>query len=452
MISKIFLVIVVLYIIYAIFLAKEKYHMLLIPSILDSNFFGFYELPFGQKNSDIVFIVIILIWLFFLSIKQKTSWTKAVSSYRIILLIFYSFLVFVLLISILQYGEPLQSFMVFRRLFRYIIILLLIAVMFRLTKEELSKLAVLIDNITVILAILYIIHASLGIEIFQAANYGEYDYGGARILRNFAAIPYFIMFSLCRITLKEKKGIYEISAIFIFLIALFLSYTRSLIVMGFLIVIISLFIRAVKFSKSFTRILKLMIFLPVLIIVVSASFSQIFPSQTKFLLNRIKNINNAQSALRDQTVDLRSKIIQSRINKVLEVNPITGLGFVHEESSAMLYHDLFVRKGDKKGQVIVGDQSWGNLIAVVGFLGTAIFILMILYPIILLIKKGIFLRQDITCIAAVIYLLGVLSINSFFDTILIKGVFLISLLIALVIAFSNHYFIEQSEANINNQS
>jgi hypothetical protein len=446
MISKIFFVIFLLYILYAIFLAREKYHLLIIPFILDSNFFGFFELPFGQINSDIVFVVIIMIWLLFLSKKQKIRWTKALSSFRIILLIFYSFLVLVLLISIFQYGDPSPSFMVFRRLFRYIVISFLIAIMFRFEKEELSEMADLIEYFTVGLSLLYIFHSGLGIQIFQAANYGEYDYGGTIIFRNFAALPYFIMFSLCRITLKEKKGIYEISSLFIFLATLLLSYTRSLVIMGVFVVIISLMIRAAKFSKSLVRIFKLLIILPILFIVISFTFSWIFPNQTKFFLSRIENITNAQSTLSDQTVDLRSKIIMSRIDKVLQVNPITGLGFIHEESAAMIYHDLFVRPGDRKGQVVVGDQSWGNMIALIGFLGTGIYLLMILYPFFFLLMKRIFLKQDITCIAAIINLMGILFINSFFDTILIKGVFLISFLLALIIIHTNLFIVEQFEA------
>jgi len=85
-----------------------------------------------------------------------------------------------------------------------------------------------------------------------------------------------------------------------------------------------------------------------------------------------------------------------------------------------------------------------------GFLGTGIYILMILFPVILLMRNRIFLKQDITSIAATLDLMGILFINSYFDTILIKGVYLISFLIALIIVYANYYIVEQSEIHANN--
>ncbi len=449
MISKFFFVVLLIYIIYAIFLAREKYHLLLIPFILDSNFLGFFTLPLGEKTGDLVFLVIVLLWIFFLSYKQRTRWTKRLLPYRIILLVFFSFLFIVLIISILQYGEPGLSVMVFRRLFRYISIVLFISIMFRIEKQELAKLGNIIEYITVGLSFLYIINSSLGLKIFEAESYGQYTFEGTQIFRNFAALPYFLIFSLAHVTLKERKGIYEISAIFIFFITLFLSYTRSLVLMGFIITLVAFFIRSVKFTKSIVQIIKLMIAVPAMIALVIIILTQVFPTQSKYFLNRINYINNAQSALSDHNVSIRSKIIESRLNKVLEVNPLTGLGFIHEESSSMRYHDLFIRKGDKKGQVIVGDQSWGNLIALIGFLGIAIYLMVILYPIVILITSGMFFKQSITCIASVLYLLEILFINSFFDTVLLKGVYLISLLIAYTVVYFNYTIIEQSEQSRN---
>lgn len=442
MISKIFFLIIVLYILFALFIAKEKYHLVLVPFILDSNFFGFFTLPFGQKNQDLVFVVIIMLWMFFMSYKTKTYWTKHLQNHRNVVIFFLSFLVLVLIVSWFQYHELVPTFMVFRRIFRYVVIFFLVSILFRFSKSELNKLGDLIEKISVFLAFLYIIHSGAGIPIFEAENYGERNMRGVDILRNFGALPYFLMFSLSHVALKEKTGAYKIAAIFILFIAIFLSYTRSMVVTGIIILMASLYIRGVKYSQSILSLIKIATVVPIAIILAALVISQVFPTQTKFFLSRIDNINDTNSALEDKTMNLRTKIIVSRMEKVMEVNPLTGLGFVHEESNRIHYPDLFIRKGDRKGQIIVGDQSWGNLIATIGYLGTIMFIIMLLFPIMYLVSKKMFIKQEIPLIAASLDLMGMLFLKSYFDTILIKGVYLIAFLIALILVYTNYYIVE----------
>ena len=452
MIAKFFLLIILLYCIYAFF-AQEKYHLIFIIFIISSNFFGFQ--PFlGDKKDDVIFLYLILLWTYFYFFHTyKTYIIPAVSRNIVFVYIFLGFLVLILFFSIINYHQALPSFKVFRQIFRYSSMVFFIYIFLHFNKGEMDKFIDLIEKITVALCFLYILDFGVGLKIFAVKSYGEGAIiGGVSIERNFQAIPQFLLFTFVRILLRERYDKYVIFSLIVISLTIFFTYTRSLILSSLAIAVVSLFVRNIKYSKDLFKLIKILSLAAVLIVIVVFTIQKMFPYHLQYLMFRFGNVQDVQTATQDKNFNIRSEIIKSRAKKVLEVNPIFGLGYLHEETSGQFYPDLFVRKGDRPGQVLVGDQSWGNLIAMIGFGGVLLLLIVLFYPILFLIVKKILFKQDITLITVIITLLSDLLVFSFTGPVLVSRIINVSFAYALIIYYSNDFLFQHYQNYLNKKN
>lgn len=439
MIAKIFLGILLCYCGYAL-IAKEKYHLLMVVFIMASNFFGFYWF-LGDKRGDAIFAYLVAISLYFYFFRPYKVFLIPVLRPNLYLIIgFLIFLVISLFVSFVEYNQVVPSLKVFRELFRYASIPLFLYILFHFERSDVDKFLNLLEKVTVVLCFFYVLNFGAGIKIFGVASYGAGAYiGGVQLERNFFAIPQFLGFFLVRLILQEKATKYSISAIFIIFLTAFLTYTRSFVASTVILAVAALIIRNFKYKKPLINLLKVVIIVPIAAVILGVIIGQVFPKQLEFMMMRVGSVDSIESAAEDKNLNLRTEIIKSRARKVLEVNPITGLGFLHVETSGHLFPDLFVRPGDSAGQVVVGDQSWGNLIALIGFGGIIIYLFVFLNPSIWLLRKRIFLKQDITLISGVFFLASALLIQGFISQILMRKYFLLGFILALIIYYANDY-------------
>ncbi len=441
MISKIFFIIICIYILYAIIFAKEKYHLLLLPFIIDSDFFGFSIInKLNIIKDDLVILTVLLIFLYFMTQNRKYPLSRFLKVNNLNTIIFLLFLTLILFISWILYNDYLPSLKVYRIFLRYTAILMFISIFLRLEEQNINKYMELIEKITIVLSVFYILNYSFGIPIFAVESYTTFQLRSVTISRNFLALPYFSSFLLYRICLKRDYKWFDIAGIFVILITIFLTYTRNFIISSVFFTFIALFLRAIKFSKNIFGIIKVTFLTTLICVILVVILIKIFPNQLNYFKSRIENITTVNRVIRDKNANIRIEIIKSRVSKVLKTNPVTGLGFVHENSRIKDHLGLWVRKNDKPGQIIVGDQSWGTLIALIGFGGCLLLLYLFFYPMGYLIVRKIFIQQDINSIASNIFLVHAATVAAFFTTVFVSNIVNVSFYLGLVVFYGNYYY------------
>jgi len=444
MISKVFFIIICLYIVYAVVFSKEKYHLLLLPFIIDSDFFGFSSIhQLAAIKGDLVLLIVVFIFLYFLTRNRKYPVSRFVRISILNTIIFLIFLTLILVISWILYNEYLPTFKVYRIFLRYTAILMFISIFLRLDEQNIYKFMELIEKLTIVLSIFYILNYSFGIPIFAVESYTTFQLRSVTISRNFLALPYFSSFVLYRICLKQHYKWQDIAGIFVILITIFLTYTRNFVISTILFTVIALFIRASKYSKSIIGFVKVSVLTTLISLILVFILIKVFPNQLDYFKSRIEHITNVNKVIRDKNANIRIEIIKSRVSKVLKTNPLTGLGFVHEDSRIKDHVGLWVRKNDKPGQIIVGDQAWGTLIGLIGFGGCLMLLFMFFYPLGHLLVNRIFVDQNITSIASNIFLVHAATIAAFFTTVFVSNIVNVSLYLCLIIYYGNYYYVQK---------
>ena len=350
-----------------------------------------------------------------------------------------------LLISIIYYDDMFLTFYTARRFFYYTAIVLFTDTLFRFSLEKVSKILSAIKVVTVITSITYIITYGFGVKLYYFMQ--EYATFQAEIVfRTVYAYPYFAFFIYASILIKRKLKISDFVIIVLILVSSFLTYSRSLIGIYIFLSVFIMFFKPFRepgaglsiFRKwlSALKIVKNQIVVIVLGILLLTLVPQMFPFQFGYFVSRIEKMYDITSIIEDRNMDIRSDIISSRIEIAIENNPFFGIGFLNPKIGYKYYPNLTIRDVDTPGTIIVGDQSWGNLIASLGFIGLLIYISMLLYPVILILKtKGL----NNYAYAAGFSIIAIM-LDFYFSNAMLKEITLISFYISLTIYFSTYAY------------
>lgn len=435
MISNIGLATVVCLMIWIVFNhARRSELILLLPFVVASNFFGFLSQDtFAREGiiqqGDVVLILVFILGVIFSSDETLPSVDDVFhNSYSRIAILFTLFLLAVLVLSSIEYGNFWESFKVFRRFFRYISVFVFFYMMRRLRGDQLKRLLMFIENLTILLAILYIINFGLGLPVFAIASYKEYSFRGETLLRNYLALPSFAVFTLSMLLLKPHFTLKSVIGVVAIILAFLLTYTRDYVVSTFLVVVAATVISLIYYRAPFKRIA----LLGIVFVGVGMVSLNIFSNQFQFLLSRVKEVHESGGVEQTKNFLIRQNIVLSRAELALQTNPLCGVGFLSEEYSTKFHFDIYTRPWDRPGQLIVGDQSWGNFIASIGFGGSAIFLLLFFYPIYFIIKTRSFRFQSTAVYACLISLFVEIFITAFFFPSLITDVFQICFYFGLI--------------------
>jgi len=448
MISYFFLAITFLSIFYILFRYREEYELLLlIPVIITTNFFGFSPFEINIKGliqaDDISFLTIFSILIFFINrdvyLKNRS---KLYYNYGYLFLLLLLYFVFVYVLSLLQYEDYVATTKISRIFFHYFAFFSYMFIIFRIEHKRIERLFNIIEVLTLILTLFFILDSGFGLSIYSATDQFNV-YAGDLVERNLATFPLFSFFILARLSLKEKIGIYNIAGILGILFSVFLLITRSLAVSAIMIMVAGFFFRDKVTIKS-GNISKLIARVALIGLLFTILLFTLFQSQIKYFAVKVEDVTSAGSAdaiVEGTSLYNRYLIIESRINKVWDVNPFTGLGMLHpDEARKVFYPDLFVRKQDKVGSVIIGDQSWGSYIGSVGYVGVFLYLMLLAYPIFYLLKNRLLYKLDIDFYAVLLATIMEVGIRSFFSRNLFVSFDLLIFYFVLIVYFIELYY------------
>lgn len=362
---------------------RKPLYLLLIPFLMSFRQSIFFEnvkifaFP-GRFSPDIL----LLIWMIIIWIVVKTIYnSKYVSSQplfkkvdinymdaAVMGLVFLSVIdVFRVLSSYIFIEEVIEQFFVLTSLFIGYFIVKDCSRYFRL--ETLSKFLLILVIINSIASIFYILHQGLHINIYQDEEYLSEIFGGEVITRSFSFMPKLCFFSIAYLLVfrKAQSVVYTI-LLLINLLALFISYTRSFIIIAVFIIVLFYIVQAYK-SKDLVRLIKSLLVISLSIFLIFFFVSKVFPANTEYFINRFVGLTNNPNDIYSNSMLYRFIQTGSVLQKIDADNILLGYGPITEGMSPLV----------EQMRIATWDLVWTGVIFRWGILG--LFLFLILYGI-----------------------------------------------------------------------
>src|ERR1017187_4376704 len=234
-------------------------------------------------------------------------------------------------------------------------------------ENKYKKIVTFLKIYTIIFSVMYIIYNYFHINFYADKPYEIINSDKGDVTRNFAAVPYFLMYFYC-ITLIDffnRKGNVIINSllIFLFLICMISVVTRGLIITA-AIIFISAFIIS---DNRRTDIFYVFFFMGIGIFLLnyihyfeSGSFSALMERSSEIRDVGIRNTGN---------FEYRTEEFLNIFNNVVRFNPFFGFGFVNTDLLGYHFNHNFAYSPD---------NGFTNLLGVSGFIGLAIFMAIII--------------------------------------------------------------------------
>jgi hypothetical protein len=215
-----------------------------------------------------------------------------------------------------------------------------------------------------IAAILYILNQGLHFNIYPSDESMSEIFQGEEVTRNFFFMPQFLFFSVTYIVVFTKKySIISMGLLIVNLLAIFISYTRSSVIIAVLIFLLFLTFTSLK-KRKFSTLLKNIILYSILSIIGVFILSKFFPLNTEYLMHRFSDLTQS-SASRGEPNDLAFRFTNTEevISKIDRNKKTLGMGPITKAQSAQV----------PNMEQTTSDMVWTGVIFRWGILGMILF-------------------------------------------------------------------------------
>lgn len=359
---------------------RKPVYLLLIPFLMSFRQSIFFEnvriFAFPARFSP---DILLLIWMIIIWIVVKTIYnSKYVSSQPLFIKLDTNYMdaavlglvllsvidVFLVLRSYIFGEEVIEQFLVLISLFIGYFIVKDCSRYFRL--ETLSKFLFLLVFINSIASILFILHQGLHINIYQDEEYLSEVFGGELITRSFSFMPKLCFFSIAYLLVfRKSQSLAYTTLLLINLLALFISYTRSFIIIAILIIVLFYIVQAYK-SKDLMRLIKSLLIISLSALIIFVIVRKVFPASTDYLINRFVGLTNNPNDIYSNSMLYRFMQTGSVLQKIEANNIAFGYGPLTEGMSPLV----------ERMRVATWDLVWTGVIFRWGIMGLLLFLIL----------------------------------------------------------------------------
>ncbi len=217
-------------------------------------------------------------------------------------------------------------------------------------------------------AALYLLHQGLQISIFKQAEYYQRTFRGEEITRTFWFMPVLLPSAILYTLAKKKHSIVTMGILIINGAALFITYTRSLIVITFRLALLMYFIEGLK-EKRIGKVLRRYLVLAASAVVFTWVFVTLFPVQTQFFIQRARPLfEGAPTSEKSNRLIVRLYDAQSVLRRVDESDRFLGVGFPNDRQ----HPEVFWMKRT------TADSVWTGAVFHFGVVGAILFLILYL--------------------------------------------------------------------------
>ena len=369
-----------------IFIMGIPYLMYFGPSLFFENL-SLFVIPFRSfdsiaKNADILlFTWLILCWIIFRArtIKDPQNILKIKFIGKKTNLIDYT-IFFLILITSIGLGIVLTEYYAIFNVFDKFFILISMFLGFFIIKDialntELESLEKFLLNIVLLnslAAVLYLIHQGLHIDIYTTdMEYQTEIVNGQVITRTFWFMPVLLLFSVSFLLAFRKKNSYlAYSLILINMLAIFITYTRSLLLNAVLVFIFFFLLIGLK-NKSIWNTIRGIAVISTAGFVLFLLVSMVLPANTEYFLSRFKDLKEKPVDEKSNNLVYRFYKTDNVMHKMNTTKTLFGYGPVTESQTP------FVKVVDAAAT----DMVWAEIVFRWGTVGSLLFVFLYVYSI-----------------------------------------------------------------------
>ncbi|MEO9147291.1 MAG: O-antigen ligase family protein, partial [Ginsengibacter sp.] len=233
-----------------------------------------------------------------------------------------------------------------------------------------------------IASILFILHQGLNLRIYLEEEYLKESFEGVEISRSFYFMPQFLFFSITfLLVFKEKYPLLYRPLLIINLLAVFITYTRSYVIIIALIFLLYFLLMGIKKGKI-GLIFKNIFLYSLLALFGIFILSKIFPVKSKYFMDRFTELSTPSTTQDPNNLQYRFMRTGNIISSMGTDKKIFGMGPVTANQ-----YSSYAEMG-----FATSDMVWAGVIFRWGFAGLALFILLYIFSLIYTFR--FFMRSD----------------------------------------------------------
>lgn len=429
---------------------KKPIYLLGIPFLMFLRYCIFFEnvkifaVP-GRYGIDFLFFVwLILFWIIFriintyqFSIKSNNFYNKSERNsidYIIIGLMIIS--VIDLIIVYIEYLRIDNVFIEFLTIFSLFLGYFIIKDILRYYRPNLiADFLYSIVLVNSLASCLYILHQGFHLTIYKSEEYFSEIFQGEVITRTFWFMPLLWFFSISYLfVFKKQKKVTFFILLIINLLALFISYTRSFLIITVFIIILYYLLNAYK-ENNFQAAAKNIFLTSIIGLFLFIAIAKFFPASSNFFFYRFKELKQSPNDESSNSLLYRFARTGEIFDRIDENKLILGNGPVTETQLSLV----------KNMTVANWDLVWTGIVFRWGIIGVILFVL--LYIVSILKAFSLFMkRDDVLSQLALLILLVIVSqvLESFISSTFmssdryVMGLWYLGILSTLLLADKNH--------------
>jgi len=335
------------------------------------------------RNADLLLVAYLLIcWVIFkfrnIAYAEKNLSVIYSDNY---LNIFDYLIIFLLIITIFGFGIVLNEYYMFNGVYdKFVTLLALFAgffiikdVVFNTKPEVLKDFLFSLVIVTTIASAMYFLHQGLRIPIYAA--YKEYQTSivdGETISRTFWFMPNLLFFSISYLlVLRESKSFINIIMLLINILAVYISYTRTSLIIVVLLIVGYYLLTGFK-NKNFAKSVRNLFIVTIASISLFFIVSSFLPASTQYFISRFKDLKESPADRYSNNLVFRFYKTGVVINKMEPVKVLFGYGPVTESQVPFVN---FLNRA-------TADMAWAEIVFRWGYTGLILFFLLFIISII----------------------------------------------------------------------
>lgn len=181
-------------------------------------------------------------------------------------------------------------------------------------------------GVNTIAALLFVAHQGLHLPIYEVTEYQTITFMGQQLTRSFYFMPQLLILAVAASIAQRRWTVWWGAVFVVTLSALWISYTRSLLVIAVAEVVIVLGVRLLKARQAGLAIRRALLLGAIVLLFVGAAFL-VVPVQSQYLLSRIGMATASGSVVADANLQNRQHKMERIYSWIGSESHLLGQGF-----------------------------------------------------------------------------------------------------------------------------
>jgi hypothetical protein len=181
--------------------------------------------------------------------------------------------------------------------------------------------------VNTVAAALFIVHQGLHIQIYSAGEYFQTVFQGQVITRTFVFMSPLLIFALALSFAKRRWTPWTYLIIGVNLVAVWVSYTRTMLAMAALVAAISILARLLKRGQEMLA-LRRAVAVAAVVLAVAVTLVAVLPTESNYFVTRIQHAMEGGGVTSQGSLALRNARLARTVEMVADDDIVLGRGFV----------------------------------------------------------------------------------------------------------------------------